>query len=388
MCRASNLGAAGLALAILTLAGEGQARPVRVFIGTYTPNPTAAPAPARAPSTPDFTHGLGIYVAEVDDVTGAMSEPRLAARTLSPTWLVLGPRRDMLYAANETRNGTVSAFRIDQATGALTLLNSTPTGGSPVSLAVHGSGNYLFAANYGGGSVAVLPIRADGSLGPATDVEKTFSGTPEGRVHMVGADHGGQFVVANEAALDRVFFWRLDETRGTLLANNPPSFAVPGGAFPRHFVFSPDDRFFYNLSERDSMLSVAKFSVSAGAARLAGQQRISTLPPTFTERNQTSELLITRDGKRLYAANRGHDSIAVFAAAPDGSLTRMGNVGTGGAHPRTLALDPAERFLFALNQHSDTITTFKVDAATGMLQASGRAVAIPSPASIVFVPPE
>ncbi|UAK23278.1 lactonase family protein [Sphingomonas nostoxanthinifaciens] len=374
---------------------------LHAYVGTYTPRDFAPGQPplTTLPGPTDFNHGRGIYLVEIDATTGAMAPPRLVAETPAPSWLLADPRHDILYAANESgaaKGGMVSAFRIDPATHALIALGTQPTGGAPVSLALDPSGRYLLAANYGGGSVAVFPIRADGSLDPASDVHPTLdpAAPPQPRsptlrtgdgpalVHMVGTDHRGRFVVANDAAQDRVYVWRLE--RGRLVANDPPFFPTPRGTFPRHFVFSPDDRHFYNLGERDASLSLSDVAVAAGQLRLTPRQRVSTLPADFQGANQTSELLIARDGRHLYAANRSHDTIAMFAADATGHLTPLGEIATGNDHPRSLAFDPTERFLYSLNQRGDSITQFRVDPKSGQLTASGRSLFIESPAAMAF----
>ena len=391
--------AASLIAAWLVLAAPLQAGPIlHAYVGTNTPSRPTPAGETRLPSTNDLSHGRGIYLVDVDAATGAMSNLRLAAATRSPTWLVVDPRYGTLYAANEGSDGTVSAFRIDAASGALTALHVRAAKGSPVYLAI--SGRYLLAANYGGGTIAVFPIQPDGSLGEASDIVPAISDRTPARApspfehvddypsafHMVGADHGGRFIFANDAMQDRVFAWRLDDATGKLVPNDPPFFDVPRGRFPRHFVFSPDDRFFYNLDERSQAIDISVMSIVDGNVRLRPIGSAPTLPPTYDGRNATSELLITRDGRYLYAANRGHESIAMFRAGGDGRLVPLGEVPAEASHPRSMTFDPAECYLFTLNQRGDQVAAFRIDHKTGRLEYTGHSLLVPSPSAMVFAP--
>lgn len=390
----------GLACAMLAILVSGYAPaapPLRAYVGSYGTG-QAKPGFGPLPSTNDFAHGRGISLIEVDPATGAMSRPRLVAETPSPGWLVVDARGETLYAGNEIGAGTVSAFRIDKVTGALTPLGSQPTKGAPVSLAIDPSGKYVLAANYVGGSLAVFPIRPGGGIGPASDVALTI--TPEvparspspvahvddapAALHMVGFDRAGRFVFGTDAMQDRIFVWRLDGASGKLVHNDPPFFEVDRGLFPRHFVFSPGDRHFYTLNERGGTIDMFDMSVSGGNVKLVRQQSVPTLPADFHGRNATSELLITDDGRFVYAANRGHDTIAAFAARPDGRLTPLGEVPTQNDHPRSMAFDPAQHFIFSLNQRGDQIAALRIDPKTGRLSYSGQSLLIDSPGAMAF----
>jgi 6-phosphogluconolactonase len=393
--------AASLLAAWLAVATPLQAGPVlHAYVGTNTPSRPTPAGETRLPSTNDLSHGRGIYLIDVDAATGAMSNLRLAAATRSPTWLVVDRSHGTLYAANEGGDGTVSAFRMDAVSGALAVLNVRPSKGSPVSLTIDASGRYVLAANYGGGSIAVFPIQPDGSLGEASDIVPAISDRTPARApsafehvddypsafHMVGSDHGGRFIFANDAMQDRIFVWRLSGTGGKLLPNDPPFFDVARGRFPRHFVFSPDDRFFFNLNERSQAIDVSAMSIVDGNVRLRPIGSAPTLPATYDGRNATSELLITRDGRYLYAANRGHETIAMFRASGDGRLVALGEVPAEASHPRSMTFDPTERYLFSLNQRGDQVAAFRIDRKSGRLNYTGHSLLVPSPSAMVFAP--
>ena len=370
----------------------------RAYIGTYT---------AKPGSTRSQNHGEGIYLVQFDTATGALSNPRLVAKTASPSWIALSPNGKILYAGNEVsnfngiENGSVTAFAVNKDDGDLTMLNAVGSGGAgPAYIAVDPSGKYVLSANYAGGSLAVLPIKPDGSLSEASDVihpsgplnPSQAVDDPPGNfspsnhqgshVHMVGFDPQGRFVIADDAGLDQILVWKLDLANGKLAPISVTT-ALPGSA-PRHFVFDPKGQIFYQLQEQDSMLTVYDFDPVSG--RFNQRQSLSALPPGFAGSSLASELLLSRDGRHLYFGNRVHDSIAVFSADRGGHVTRLANVPTEGDQPRSLALDPTGHYLLSLNQGGDSVTSFHIDPKTGLLRFTGHFLALGSPASMVFLP--
>ena len=370
----------------------------RAYIGTYTPEPG---------SSQTQSHGEGIYLVNLDTTTGALSNLRLVAKTKSPSWITLSPDGSTLYAGNEvsdfsgSKSGSVTAFAVNKDNGNLTLLNTVSSGGAgPAYVAVEPSGKYVLVANYAGGSLAVLPVRRDGGLREASDVAHPSGplnlsppvDNPPGNFapsdhhgshpHMVGFDPQGRYIIGDDAGLDQILVWRLDQLSGKLAAISVTA-ALPGSA-PRHFVFDPTGRYLYQLQEQDSMLTVYNFDSNSG--HLSKQQTLSALPPGFAGSNTASELLISRDGRYLYSGNRSHDSIAVFSTGPTGNITLLANVPTEGDRPRSLALDPTGTYLFSLNQGADSVTSFRVDPKTGQLRFTGHYLPLGSPATMVFLP--
>ncbi|MGA2589744.1 MAG: lactonase family protein [Bryobacteraceae bacterium] len=382
------------ALAVPASAGE----PVLAYVGTYS-----------SPQGPEGSrgNGQGIYLFQMNPATGALSPREVLANDSNPSWLAFDPSRTHLYAANETatfqgaRAGSVSAYSIGRANGHLTLLNTVSSqGAGPAHLSVHPSGKYVLVANYAGGTVAVLPIRANGELGPATDVKQdagavgpahsasaplgTFaiSGHDSPHAHMIQADPSGRFVLAADLALDRIFIWNFDSDRGKLSANDPPWAPLPPGDGPRHFAFHPNGRWLYSLQEEGSTLVM--FDYDAARGRLTPKQTISSLPKGFTGTNFTSEVMVSPDGKFVYAANRLHDSIAWFSIGEAGMLTLAGEAWTRGDYPRSFNIDPTGSYLYSCNQRSDAIATFRIDRRTGSLTFTGQYTAVGTPAIIVF----
>jgi 6-phosphogluconolactonase len=335
----------------------------------------------------------GIYVSRLDTATGRLSEPLLAAETVSPSFLSVHPTRQYLYAVNEVddfegeRAGSASAFAIDGASGRLTPLNRTSTKGpGPCYLSCDRSGRYLFVANYVGGSVAVLPIAADGRLGPASAFVQHDSSGPAPHAHSIDLDASNRFALAADLGLDRVFVYRFDSLHGALEPNDPPFLALEPGSGPRHVALHPGGRYAFVLSEIEMTLTVLDYNPASGA--LAVKQTVSSLPDgvAIASGYDGAEVLVHPSGRFLYASNRGHDTLAVFAIdESEGTLRLLEHVPTGGKTPRGFGIDPSGSYLLAANQSSDTVVVFRIDGATGRLTPTGAMVAVGSPVAVAFV---
>jgi 6-phosphogluconolactonase len=353
-----------------------------VYIGTYTQRGSQ-----------------GIYRADFDLATGRLESPRLAAEVVNPSFLAIHPSHKFLYAVGEVgdfaggKGGAVSALAVDPASGRLSLLNQKSSrGAGPCHVAVDRSGKFVLVANYGGGSVACLPIQSDGSLGDATSfVQHAGSSVDRQRqegphAHSVNLDPANRFAFVADLGLDKVFIYRFDADRGTLSANDPPWAKVAPGAGPRHFAFHPSGRFAYVINEMHSTVTALGYDADRGALETIGT--VSTLPEGFSGSSTTAEVQVHPSGKFLYGSNRGHDSIAVFAIDPDtGKLTAAGHASTQGKAPRNFGIDPAGRWLLAANQDSDSIVVFRIDGETGKLLSMGPGIRVPMPVCVKFMPP-
>ena len=390
----------------LLMAQSAEARgPLMAYVGTFS-SPLKDMPPTQVDLPPG--NGRGIHLFEVDRATGAMTPRGVYELGTSPSCLALNAAGTRLYSANETdrvgegNEGTVSAFAISRTDGQLKLLETVRSGGAgPTYVSVHPSGRFLFVANYFGGSVAVLPIRPDGGLGVATDVKVdvgtlgptkatnappgsfAFSGHDRTHAHQIGADPSGRFVLHVDLGLDRIFVWKFDGRKGVLTANDPAAISLPPGDGPRHFCFHPNERWFYSIQEEGS--TVVMFDYDARLGRLAARQTISTLPPGFAGSNFCSEIMVSADGRFLYAGNRLHDSIAIFSINAAGTLTYIGEEWTRGNYPRSFNFDPTGTFLYVCNQRSDNLTVFRVDRQTGGLTFTGHYTPVGNPSIIVFL---
>ncbi len=354
-----------------------------VYVGCYT-------SPDRAGT------GEGITVYRMDDRSGAWEQVQLLAGVANPSFLALDPSRRFLYCVHGGNDfSAVSAFAVERETGQLTFLNTQQSGGrNPVSVAVHPTGRALVVANYRDGTVATLPINPDGTLAPLTTVVPQTGDSGPDPVEQAGShphhspfDPAGRFVAVPDKGLDRTFIYRFDAERGTIAPNDPPFVSARAGAGPRHIAFHPAAPYAYLLNELDSTITAYDYDAERGV--LEPRQLIETLPSAYTGRNTGAEIAVAPSGRFLYASNRGHESIAIFAIdAATGMLTAAGWEPTQGAMPRFFALDPSGQFLSAANQGSDTIVTFRVDQTTGGLTPTGQIIRTGSPVSIVFAAEE
>jgi 6-phosphogluconolactonase (cycloisomerase 2 family) len=373
------IAAGGCAPAAGPSAGAATRRtPMFAYVGCYT-------------SRERNGHGEGISVYRVDARSGEWSQVQVVKDLVNPSWLTLDRQQRFLYAAHGDGH-EATAFAIDRDSGRLTLLNRQPTNGrNGVRLAVDASNRFAVLANYSTGTVAVLPINPDGSLGPLADLV-TLQGKPgphrteqaSSHPHDIVFDPRGRFIVVPDKGLDATFVFRLDTTTGKLVAADPPSVASRPGAGPRHVDFHPSKPYAYQINELESTITTFQFDPQHG--ELMPLQTITTLPSSFTGNSTTSEIAVAPSGKFVYGSNRGHDSIAIFAVDDaTGVLSTVGWESTQGKVPRFFALDPSGTFLYAANQTSDTIVVFRVDSATGKLNPTGHVVATGSPSSIVFL---
>ncbi|QDV37609.1 lactonase family protein [Tautonia plasticadhaerens] len=386
--------------------GQGEAEgPLMAYVGTFS-SPLRDVLPTQVDLPPG--NGRGIHIFRVDRETGAMTPDGVFELGTSPSHLALNADGSRLYSANETdrvgddRQGTVSAFSIDPVDGHLTPLNTVPSGGAgPTYVSLHPSGRFLLVANYFGGSVAVFSVLDDGRLGEATDVREdagevgptratnapsgsfAFSGHDQTHAHMIRPDPSGAFVLHVDLGLDRIFAWRFDDRRGVLIPNEPHATSLPPGDGPRHFDFHPEGRWLYSIQEEAS--TIVLFDYDAETGRLASRQTISSLPPGFAGSNFCSGILVSGDGRFVYAGNRLHDSIGIFSVGPTGELTHLGEEWTRGDYPRSLSTDPTGRFLYSCNQRGDAVAVFRIDRPTGLLEFSGHYAPVGNPSCIVFL---
>jgi len=379
--------------------------PLMAYVGTFS-SPLRDMLPTQVDLPPG--NGRGIHLFQVNRTTGALTPSGVYELGTSPSCLALNPAGTRLYSANETdrvgdaKEGTVSAFAINRADGQLKLLNTVRSGGAgPTYVSLHPSGRFLLVANYFGGSVAVLPILADGRLGEASDVKNdagkigptkathappgsfAFSGHDRTHAHMIEADRSGRFVLHIDLGLDQIFVWKFDAQKGVLTPNDPPAISLPPGDGPRHFHFHPNGRWFYSIQEEGS--TVVLFDYDPATGRLTARQSISTLPPGFAGSNFCSEILVSADGRFVYAGNRLHDSIGIFSVGKNGELTYLGEEWTRGNYPRSFNFDPTGQFLYCCNQRGDNLAVFRVDKQTGGLKFTGHYSAVGNPSIIVFL---
>lgn len=372
-----------LVAAVLLASGAAPAEEdMLVYFGTYTGG-----------------ESKGIYVSRLKLSTGELGAPSLAGEMTNPSFLALHPTKKYLFAVGEVsevggkKGGGVAGFAIDLGTGKLSLINQQSSGGAgPCHIVVDPEGKNALVANYGGGSVAALPIAADGRLSPASAfVQHTGSSVnprrqKEPHAHSINVDPGNRFAFAADLGLDKVLVYRFDPSKGSLEAHEPPAAAVAPGSGPRHFAFHPSGRFAYVINEM--LLTVTAFAYDAQAGKLTEVQTVTTLPPGAKGGGlSTAEVQVHPSGKFLYGSNRGHDTIAIFSIdEKTGKLTPVGHEPTQGKTPRNFGIDPTGAFLLAANQGSDSVVVFRIDPSTGKLAATGHTVKVGKPVCVKFLP--
>jgi 6-phosphogluconolactonase len=248
------------------------------------------------------------------------------------------------------------------------------------------------AANYGGGSVTVLPVDQKGALGPAVAFAKHQGSSVHPRqqgphAHCINLDASNRFALCADLGLDKVLIYSFDAKNGSLSPNDKQAFVkVSPGAGPRHFAFHPVLPFAYVINELDSTVTAFRWNSEQG--KLTVLQSVSTLPEDFNGKSTTAEIAVSPDGRFLYGSNRGHDSIAVFSINLDtGRLSCFSHHSSGGQTPRNFAIAPNGQFLLAANQQSHNVVVFRIDRQTGKLEPTGKTVEIPSPVCVTFVMP-
>ena len=339
--------------------------------------------------------GQGIYRYRLDRASGALEAAGVTTGVVNPSYLAFDPTRRFLYAVNELKTwegkptGTVSAFAIDAASGALQFLNRQMTHGTdPCHVEVAGDGRHIYVANFMSGSVCVLPVEADGRLAPASDfIQHEGSSIDPNRqrgphAHSVIFSPGERFAFVPDLGLDKLAAYVVDPLRGKLERHDHPWFKSTPGAGPRHLAFRPDGRYAYLINELASSLTALAYDGVNGC--FSELQTLPTLPAGYQGASTCADVHVSPCGGFVYASNRGHDSIAIYRIAEDsGLLSLLGHVATQGKTPRNFAIDPDGEFLLAANQDSDTIVSFRIS--DGALKATGQVTTVPTPVCIRFL---
>jgi 6-phosphogluconolactonase len=338
----------------------------------------------------------GIHLMRMDRRSGKLRLVASVDAGANPSFVATHPDGRVLYAVNELETyngkptGAVSAFAIARDTGALTLRDRQPTGGgAPCFVSVDRSGRVVLIANYVGGSVALLPIEADGSLAPATQVvQHTGSGPNTERqatahAHCIVADPSNRFVLAADLGADRVFVYRLDLKSKSLSHVEGGEAEMRSGAGPRHIAFHPTLPLVFVANELDSTVATLHFDAVRGSLRPLDTR--PTVPAAWTGTNYPADIHVAPSGRTLYVSNRGHNSIAVFSVAEStGALALDQVISTDGDWPRNFSLDPTGRWFLVANQRSSSIVVFGRDQETGRLTPTRERIAVPSPVCLRF----
>jgi 6-phosphogluconolactonase len=362
-------------LTLLALAPFAFAAPLPIAIGT---------------NTGGSGKSEGIYLSSFDPESGAIAEVKLGAKYEGPGFLTLHPQKPLLYSVGRSAaqpKGSIACFKLGDP---LEFLGEASSGGfNPCHLAVNEKGTVLAVANYSDGSTAMLPINPMGGLqapafarkiegkGPRTDRQ-------EGP-HAHGVYFRGDRLHVPDLGLDKVLGWKIDPSASKPEKEEPDSWSSAPGAGPRHMDFSPDGRHAYVVNELDNTVTACSYDAKEG--KFTTLHSITTLPEGWTGKNTTAEIAVHPGGKFVYASNRGHDSIAVFARDPEsGKLSAVQVAPCGGKIPRHFAISPDGKWLLCAHQDSNTISSLPLDPATGKLSEPKATTACPNPICILFLP--
>jgi 6-phosphogluconolactonase (cycloisomerase 2 family) len=374
----------------------------RAFMAALAAVPVAASAASRSPAralyayvgcfttAQRYARGDGIRVYHVEPDCEAWTVVQVVANLVNPSFLVTSPDQRFVYSVHGDED-YATAFSVSPDNGTLALRDRAGTGGrNGVHLALDPRGRYLVVANYGSGSVSVLPVRPDGTLDDAARVVPLPGQPGPHRVeqasshpHQILFDRSGRFVVVPDKGLDRVFVFRFDSNSGELNPTAQGSVALRSGSGPRHACFHPALPILWVLNEISSTVTTFWWDAERGHLRAA--HTVPSIPSDYTGENTAAAIAASADGRFVYCSNRGHDSIAAFSTNPaTGLLTSIGWEPSQGRTPRYIGFDPSRRFLLCANEQSDTIGCWRADSATGRLLRAGWTVSNPSPVAIAF----
>lgn len=370
-----------LGLALTTWTNTHAAADQLVYIGTYT----GGTSPSK-----------GIYAYALDSKTGKLEEKGLAVETGRPSFLAIHPSKKYLYSVAELgpKEGGISSYAIDQATGKLTLINQQPShGNGPCHVNVDATGKVLLAANYGSGNVVSYPIKEDGSIGEAVSIIQQGPGSMVNErrqkgphAHSFYTDAQNRFAISCDLGSDKLFVYKLDTEAASLTPNDPASVATPPGGGPRHFAFHPNGKFGYTNNELTMAVSALSYDAEKGAFEVL--QTLSTLPEgtESSDKFSTAETQVHPSGKFVYVSNRGHNSIAIYTVDEQtGKLTFVEAAPSIVEIPRNFGIDPTGKWLIAGGQDSHNLAVFSIDQETGKITPTGDIYEVGSPVCVKFL---
>ncbi|MGF1636192.1 MAG: lactonase family protein [Cyclobacteriaceae bacterium] len=337
----------------------------------------------------------GIYVYEFNRNDRSFTQVQVLKSKESPGFLSIHPTKKYLYAVNnegvatDSNNGSVSAFKIDPASGKLELINEVSAKGKgPCHISIDPKGEFAYVSNYSSGSLVAYRILGDGSLSEATDVVQhegssiNPSRQKEPHMHSAIPSTDGKFIFASDLGIDKIAVYQIIRQSGKLEATGDPGIANPG-AGPRHFTIHPGGKFAYSAEELTSTVSTYAKNKSTGS--LSAIQHISMLPDDYQGLgNSAADIHTSPDGKFLYASNRGHDSLVIYEIDQrTGKLSLIGHSPTLGGHPRNFCMDSQGEFVLVANRDADNVVLFERDKTKGTLSPAEVELNIPMAVCVI-----
>jgi 6-phosphogluconolactonase len=309
-----------------------------------------------------------IYVARLDGASGALAEVQRAAVPGDVMPLAISPDRRFLYAGLRSEPFSVATLQIDPADGTLALRSTAPLADNMAYLVTDRAGRFLLGASYPGDKISINRIRDDGAVEakPAQIVS-----TPS-HPHSILTDPSNRHVFVPCLGADVILQYRFDGASGRVSPNRPAAAETRRKAGPRHLVFHPGARYAYCANELDATVGAYRFDAAGGT--LAPIASLTLLPPGF--RGQApfaaSDIHVTPDGRHLYASERASNTLSSFTIDPaSGMLSPAGTIPTEDK-PRGFNLDPRGRYVVAAGQVSNHLTVYAIDPAAGTLAPRHR----------------
>ena len=346
--------------------------------------------------TGTYTSGKseGIYVYQFNSDVGAVKAVS-SVKISNPSFVAVSPDEKFVYAVEENaaekgKGGSISAFSFDKTAGKLTYINRQSSAGDhPCYVSVDKTGKWVAAGNYTSGSLSLLPVQADGSLGEATTIIKHagqgFNKARQASPHVHGTffSPDNRFLLVPDLGIDKVMMYAFDEITGKLTPAKQPFAESLPGAGPRHLSFHPTNKYAYLMQELSGTVTVFKYK----KGKLMKKQVISSMPAGDTSFAGSADIHVSPDGKFLYASNRAEsNTIAIFSInKKNGKLTPAGHQSTLGKTPRNFNFDPTGNFLLVANQNSDQVVIFKINKATGLLTDTGNRIDVGKPVCLKWI---
>lgn len=359
---------------LLSLPAMAQNKTIEIlYIGTFSEN-----------------ESQGLYVMEFDRNTLNFREIQTVHDRKSPSFITIHPNRKYLYAAyrggmdDHDPNGTIVAYSIASDSGKLEKINEVSSKGtSPCHISVDPAGTTVFVSHYQGGNLSSFKLMGNGALSDAVSfIQHEGSSVHPDRqaaphMHSMIPSYDGRFVYASDLGLDKIFIYKLDTASSSLSAASPPHIESMAGSGPRHFVIHPFLPYAYSVEELSNTVAIYKINANEGDLSPIG--RVNMLSDKIqSDFNAAADIHISRNGKWLYASNRGQDNLVIYAInAQEGTLTLVDHVDSGGEHPRNFKIDDNGEFVFVANMNSDNVVVFAHDPQTGMINPTGKSVNIP-----------
>jgi len=364
-------------LFFMLLMSAAHAQNMFLFIGTYT-----------------NTGSKGIYVYKFNAATGKVEAVSNTENVVNPSYLAVTTNGKYVYAVNETNGdhpGKVSAFSFEKETGKLHFINQQISGGDdPCYVSVNKTNNWLFVANYSGGSVSAIQINKDGSLNPAAQViqhnGKSINKERQEKAHVHSAvlSPAQDYLLTADLGMDKVMAYKFSPQQTKPLPEDATSFvSVTPGNGPRHVTFHPNGKFAYLSKEMGGTVGAYKYQ----DGNLTLLQNIAAHPADFAGQPGSADIHVSPDGKFLYVSNRGEENnLAIFSvSAATGKLTFKGYQSAIGKTPRNFIIDPTGQYLLVANQDSNNIVIFKRNSVTGLLKETGQQIELPRPVCLQFL---